>query len=228
MKLLPLTPELAGSLKGRARKISKQLQQEVTTQPAEFDTLIILGNGDPDDRALLVICHHLNGAKTAAITKPKYTRTAVLEHLPTYILHLKNVKNIVVILDQEDDPLNQLNSQIERKLREKTCSHKPIHEEERLRQYDCTLANRNFTLTIVINGLDTPYAEKHNIEEHLTHAATKLNIIKPPTQKTDTKQLWTKLRQKQPQILKTLYTQKTLCQETFPQHWKALSKIAEK
>ena len=72
----------------------------------------MLKDGDVDDLVVPIVCYHLDGTKTVGITKPEKTRISTLKDFPIYIPKLK-IGKIVLIMDQENDPIDTIYEQIE-------------------------------------------------------------------------------------------------------------------
>jgi hypothetical protein len=101
MRVHPLDNKLYDNIRSKLRKIDKQLPQKVLADnvtPTAIDSLIVLGDGRMDYVVVPLICHHLDGNKTAAIVKPTFTRDGAIQTLKTIV---KNYKTIAFILDQE-------------------------------------------------------------------------------------------------------------------------------
>jgi hypothetical protein len=114
MKLYTLEPssKLAAKISGVSKRIKMNvLIKGVGTMYS--DTLVVIGNGTPDDIAFSIIAFHLNGDKIAEIVKPKTERRyGFINLIPLYLRG--NIRKIMVLMDQEDDSLNIIYERIQR------------------------------------------------------------------------------------------------------------------
>jgi hypothetical protein len=91
MRVYPLGDKLYVNIRSKLREIDKQLPQKVLADKATpIDSLIVLGDGKEDYVVMPLICHHLNGNKTAAILKPISTRYGAIQTLKTIVKDYKN------------------------------------------------------------------------------------------------------------------------------------------
>ena len=181
MKLYPLEP--SSRLATNIARISKKTRMDVLIKGvniADLDCLVVIGDGTPDDIAFSIIAFHLNGNgdKIAGIVKPeKEKRYACINLIPTYLKG--NIRKILILMDEEDDPLDTIYERIQRGVEElATGEVKVIDEEteERVRIYTGKYGSRDFVLILVINGLDDIRTGKHRIEDHLVKAAKMLSV----------------------------------------------------
>lgn len=163
MKLVPLELYLWSKLLVFSRKYN--LKETIINDTDNLDSIVVLADGTPDDLSFAIISHYLNGDKAVAIVKPNnVTGFAVLDLIPTYLT--PHTKNILIIMDQEDNSLEDISQKCNTKLRQKGC-HNIIDDKERLKICDCTLGNKKFKVILVLNGLDEINTKKHCIEDHL-------------------------------------------------------------
>ncbi|RLI86802.1 MAG: hypothetical protein DRO98_04890 [Archaeoglobales archaeon] len=224
MRLKPTPSIFATKLTKKVSKISKELRYKlIETKDVDFDTFIVLGNGDVDDNVIPIFCHHLNGIAVVGITKPEgKTRISVLTDFPTYISKLK-ISKIVLVMDQENDRIDTIYEQIERNLRNLNIRFSLAEDESRIRRYSCSLGSKIFDFILIISGLDDIPADKHRIEDHLVKAAVDIGKIDPPNEKIDTKVTWKTLSESQKsEILNKLKESKSFSRKIFPQHFKGL------
>ena len=180
MKLYPLEP--ISRLAINIARISKKTRMDVLIKGvniADLDCLVVIGDGTPDDIAFSIIAFHLNGDKIAGIVKPEMERRyACINLIPTYLKG--NIRKILILMDEEDDPLDTIYEKIQRGVEElATGKVKVIDEEteERVRIYTGKYGSRDFVLILVINGLDDIRTDKHSIEDHLLKAADEMLSI---------------------------------------------------
>ena len=179
MKLYPLEPSsrLATNIEG----ISKKTRMDVLIKGvniADLDCLVVIGDGTPDDIAFSIIAFHLNGDKIAGIVKPEMEkRYACINLIPTYLKG--NIRKILILMDEEDDPLDTIYERIQRGVEELATGEVEVIDEEteeRVRIYTAKYGGRDFVLILVINGLDDIRTDKHSIEDHLLKAAKMLSV----------------------------------------------------
>ena len=157
---------------GTLKKSGYNVRRLIASIASTLDTLIVLGDGTPDDKVLGVIFHHLNGNKIVGIVKPQVTRLGAIDQLKVYLK--PNINRVMILLDQETTQLTNLIPEITRRIR---CEGITIDEEnqtetsERLKIYRCSFSNRNFELILVINGIDESPTGNHAIEDHLVKVA---------------------------------------------------------
>ncbi|MGQ4915329.1 MAG: hypothetical protein ACP6IU_11395 [Candidatus Asgardarchaeia archaeon] len=112
MKLFPLNPtqRLAINL----QKISRKLKIQAITMKSDdnLKDIVIITNGTPDDIVFSIIAYHQNGRKIIGIVKPEKTRLGAIDSIPKYIKH--KIKNLMIIIDQEDEELKNLFAQVEK------------------------------------------------------------------------------------------------------------------
>jgi len=140
------------------------------TRPKSLVALVVLANGTPDDQIVGVLFYHLNGEQIIGVVKPtEKTHLSVLYELKTY-LDLGFTK-IMVLIDQEDLTLSDLFIRTENIIKEIGVNLDAKEDKDRVRLYECSLANKTFEIIIVVNGLSEICTRKHSIEDHLTKAA---------------------------------------------------------
>lgn len=223
MRLKPTPPIFATKLTKKVSKISKELRYKIIeTKDVNFDALIVLGDGDVDDLVVPIICHHLDGTKVVGITKPEKTRISTLKDFPIYISKLK-ISKVVLIMDQEDDPIDTIYEQIESNLRGLNIGFDLAEDRDRMRKYNCKLGSRSFDFILIISGLEEIPADMHRIEDHLVKAAMDIGKIDPPSEKIDTKKTWKTLDESvKSEVLSRLKESRSFSREILPQHFSGL------
>jgi len=176
MKLYPLYP--SNRLATNIARISKKIKMNVLTkfEPRGLDTLVVIGDGTPDDIVFSIIAFHLNCDEIAGIVKEK-RGFAVIDWIPTYLKG--NIRKILVLLDQDDYTLSTFHEKIQKSLQKVVTSELEIIDEDcekRLRVYNGKYGGKEFELILVINGLDEILTDQHTIEDHLLKAAEILSI----------------------------------------------------
>ncbi len=238
MRLYALEPSYGVKLKSKLRKIQKGLEKEVIIGERAFqiNSLIVLANGDIDDRIIGITCKHLDGEKVLGVVKPQVTHISTLTCLPDYLkkLSFSDFPHFVFVMDQEYYSLDKIRQEAEEKFKKMQIEFEKIEENRRLWKYECKLGKQQFILILIINGVEEIKikkhskirAEKHCIEDHLLLAASKLKIIELPNEIEDSKELWRKIEEKKRlQVFRKLLNDKKFAEELFPQHFKGLKLI---
>ncbi len=89
---------------GTARRLG--ILDIVVQTPRPSDALIVVADGDPEDRVLLVLAKVVNGARVVNTAFPEYKEFSVFDVLGEYIG--QGYSRIAVIIDQERYELEQL------------------------------------------------------------------------------------------------------------------------
>ncbi len=212
MNLYPLTSSIAIKI----GKASRKLMREVITNVNIIDSLIVLGDGTPDDIGAAIACHHLNGEKTAGIVKPEKTGLAALESINSYLQ--QPVRKILFLVDQDAQQLDLLFTQAERKLRDKGIHADLKDKDNRLRSYECKSGSKKFKLIIVVNGVEEVTSGKHTIEDHFIAGRIKV--------KGDSKTTWQSLNENQRnEIFKELVEDQNKAKNALPQQFSGCRKL---
>lgn len=201
--LLDPTSRTASNIKQFERKH----KTNVIVQQIDIGThAIILADGTPDDLACCTIAHYLNGERTAGIMKPKnYRLETAIKELPFG----PHIRSFLVIMDQEAKSVEEAFGAVESQLKQKGCNSSE-RMDPRVRVYKCDLGTQ-FSVTVVLNGLDTCQTKNHSIEDHLLESAGQRIV------NNNSKDTWDKLPQdKKDEVIGQLL-QPTKALETFPQ-----------
>jgi hypothetical protein len=219
MKLYPLEPssKLAAKISG----VSKRIKMDVFVKglnTADSHSLVVIGNGTPDDIAFSIVAFHLNGDKIAGIVKPKTERRySFINMIPLYLSG--KIRNILILMDQEDDPLTAIYERIKKDLERLATGEIELTKEEtteRVRVYKGSYGSKEFELILVINGLDEIGVGKHSIEDHLLKAAGEVSIEVGDF--GNAKDAWRALsNDQQLSIYKVLKDHRKLLESVFPQ-----------
>jgi len=208
---------------GKLKKSGYNVRRLIASIAPTLDTLIVLGDGTPDDKVLGVIFHHLNGNKIVGIVKPQVTRLGAIDQLKTYLK--PNITRIMILLDQETTPLTDLIPEITNRIE---CEGITIDEEnqtetsERLRTYRCSLSNRNFELILVINGIDEVATQNHAIEDHLLKVA---NLEEECRRTQNSKETWSNLTKVQQEEIFRSLQNRNLVIDNFPQQFNGCRRL---
>ncbi|RZN37908.1 MAG: hypothetical protein EFT35_05465 [Methanophagales archaeon ANME-1-THS] len=219
MKLYPIEPssKLAAKISG----VSKWIKMNVLIKNVDtfnLDTLVVIGNGTPDDIVVSIVAFHLNGDKIAGIVKPKTERRyGFINVIPLYLKD--KARKVLALMDQEDDPLNAISERIQTDWEELTKSALEVIEsegEERVRIFKGKYGSKEFELILVINGLDAIHTDKHCIEDHLVSAAQQISISVGDFEQS--KAAWRSLsNDQQLRIYKELKAHRNLLERACPQ-----------
>jgi hypothetical protein len=218
MRVHPLDSKLYDNIRSKLRKIDKQLPQKVLADkvtPTTIDSLIVLGDGREDYVVVPLICHHLNGNKTAAIVKPIFTRDGAIHTLKTIV---KNYKTIAFILDQEKDELPALSERITMKLNEISVKCEEIENsvEGRVILYECNLGDHRFRFVVVVNGVEDVGSHSHKIEDHLVRQAG-------VTVQNDSKDTRNDLSEEERlMVFRRIHDDRNVAEKVFIQHFEGL------
>jgi hypothetical protein len=218
MRVHPLDSKLYDNIRSKLRKIDKQLPQNVLADkvtPTSIDSLIVLGDGREDYVVVPLICHHLNGNKTAAMVKPTFTRDGAIQTLKTIV---KNYKTIAFILDQEKHELPELSNIIRMKLNEIGIKCKEIENSVggRVILYECNLGDHRFRFVVVVNGVEDVGSHSHKIEDHLVRLAG-------VTVQNDSKDTWNELSEEERlEVFRRIRHDRNVAEKVFKQHFEGL------
>ncbi|RLA83054.1 MAG: hypothetical protein DRG31_06615 [Deltaproteobacteria bacterium] len=222
MKLYPLLP--SSRTTRNMISISRRLRISVVTPESRpLSGIIILANGTPDDYVVTILSHHLDGKKIVGITKPQRANwIAVFDIIHIYLRY--RVDKLVMLIDQENEPLDSLFEKIEKKIA-KVANITDVKKYQRLITYTCRRHEGEFRLTVIINGLDDYRFKRHTIEDHLLKAAEVFLGIK--LSKNDPKECWRNLREEdQYEVFRKLSKTASL-DKLFPQQIKGLKSLLE-
>ncbi len=220
MKLYPLDP--SNRLATNIARISKDIKINVLTkfEPPGLDTLVVIGDGTPDDIVFSIIAFHSEADKIVGIVKPGITGFGVIYLIPRYLK--RNIRKILVLLDQDDYSLSTFYEKTKQRLKKVATSKLEIIEEKsekRLRVYNGKYGGKEFKLILVINGLDEILTDKHTIEDHLLKAAEMLSIDVENFK--NTKKAWQSVTiERQLKIFNDLKTKGKMMGSIFPQQVK--------
>ncbi|HUV02341.1 MAG TPA: hypothetical protein VMW67_02665 [Desulfobacteria bacterium] len=220
MKLYPLEP--SSKLAAKIAGISKRIRMDVLIGNVDIlnlDTLVVIGNGTPDDIAFSIVAFHLNGDRIAGIVKPKTERRyGFINVIPLY-LRRGNIRKILILMDQEDDSLDEIYERIQKDFGKLATGKIEVIEEEseeRVRIYKGKYGSKEFELILVINGLDEIGEKKHRIEDHLVSAAEQVSIVIGDFE--NSKAAWRSLsNDQQIRIYKELKAHRNLLERVCPQ-----------
>jgi hypothetical protein len=220
MKLYPLEP--SSKLAAKIAGISKRIRMDVLIGNVDIlnlDTLVVIGNGTPDDIAFSIVAFHLNGDRIAGIVKPKTDRRyGFINVIPLY-LRRGNIRKILILMDQEYDSLDEIYERIQKDFGKLAPGKIEVIEEEseeRVRIYKGKYGSKEFELILVINGLDEIGENKHSIEDHLLKAAGEVSINVGRFETA--KEAWKALsNDQQLKVYKELKAHRKLLESVFPQ-----------
>ena len=206
----------------RLKKSGFNLRKLVASYVSKIDTMIILGDGTPDDQVIGVLAHHMNGSKIVGVVKPKSTNFGAVDQMKTYLQ--PNIRKVVFLIDQDDLDLDSIFQNIIQRIQETGISvvDENKTEEASTRGYNCSFSNRHYELIIVINGLDEIPTEKHTIEDHLIQVA---DLQEDCRRQQNSKKTWQRLSKTDKHDILRRLLDRTLAYSNFPQQVAAFSKI---
>jgi|LGVE01.1.fsa_nt_gb hypothetical protein len=228
MKLYTLDP--SNRLATNIARISNDIRMNVLTKfgPPGLDTLVVIGDGTPDDIAVSIIAFHSEADKIVGIVKPEIRGLGVIDLIPRYMEG--NIRKILVLLDQDDYILSTFHEKLQKRLQKVATSELEIIEgkaEKRLRVYNGKYGGKEFELILVINGLDEIRTDQHTIEDHLLKAAEILSLDVGDFE--NSKKAWQSIiSERQLKIFKELKAKRKLVRTIFPQQVKGCEYIKAK
>ncbi|MEM2972007.1 MAG: hypothetical protein QW270_06245 [Candidatus Bathyarchaeia archaeon] len=93
--------------------------------------------------------------------------TGAITHISTILKNLRTRK-IIFSIDQDDQELNNLKTQLENEMKENSIHFSLEEQQNRLYIYNCSYVQHQFEFIVAINGLNASYRySKHTIEDHL-------------------------------------------------------------
>jgi len=216
MRIFPLNRRMSARIQSRLRWVDKQLPRKVLADKAPtLGSLIILGDGREDDVVVSLVCHHLDGNKTVGIVKSELPRYGALENLKVYVN--EGYKDIVFVLDQEDDTLPNLGRRIREKLGEigVGCEEERCNA-RRVVRFNCLAGGVKFRFVVVVNGLDDVGCPSHKIDDHLVRVAG-------VAVQGDSKDAWNGLGDvERLGVFRRVYADRGVAAEVFRQHFEGL------
>jgi hypothetical protein len=225
MKLNALDSNLSKILTSCTRKY--QWPPILDSTSLKIAKIIVLCEGTPDNIAVALVSHHVNGSETVVVTKPDgKTNTATFELMRLYIEKNKSLKGLLFILDQEENSVQSISREFEKQINktgsEIQSSRKEINK--RLQVYTAIYGARKLNLILVINGHPDIISRKHTIEDHFIKVAAKLGRIDLPEKLDDPKDYWQKIidTPSQERVFQSLPNNEELVEECFPQQTKGL------
>ncbi len=202
----------------RIRRIVKELSLEnPLTDKGSVDGLIIIGDGTPDDVAVTIIAHWLDGKCNAGLFIPIDRRLGAVKHV-IRVMRIFNGKPIAFVLDQEDQELEDLYEGLKKKFSEFGVILESRDGEGRWREFTARFDSQASKIIVVVNGLEG--YEVHKIEDHLL-ALINVDLRELGNARKDSKVVaWKILSSKEKDLL--VKALKKLSRENlkeyFPQH----------
>lgn len=219
MRLRLLNPghRLSVDTLSTARKL--RVVEAIDLGSGRSPALVVVANGSPDNRVLLVLAHTLDGLSTVDVTFPSRKHVTVFSWLQDYAL--MRYAKMLVLIDQEDKPLEEIHEALR--------ARAPVRGRAQGRLATLTLETRLGTSTVIVavNGTDDPRFTRHTIEDHLMALAEKLRLLDLPATSADPKEVWRGMsKEAQHEVLRQLLTSPELAEEAFPQQVRALRELA--
>jgi len=181
MRLYPLEPTSRVTINIASASRNFQLDVLITKlskdQRKSLRSIILLADGTPDDIVTAFLAKHLDGENIVAIAKTHRTRLGALGLIPTHLKQIKGteIEKLFFLMDQEDEELSGIYESASTMLERHGMTVKfQERMSKRLRKYCCSYGGREFTLILIVNGLDEINSSSHTIEDHLLYAGVKL------------------------------------------------------
>jgi len=199
---------------------------------ADVESLLLVGNGTPDNYVLCILAHHLDGRKIVGFAKHEELRhLAVLNDIRTYVEASEKLVNLLLLVDRESCQLDALTEDILRRLRESGVSYGEVRDEGHIKEVILLKDEHEVRLVVVISDMGREDIIKHSIEEHLLLVAEDIlgtdyiiNMIRRAG--GDAKRAWNSLgKEKQHRVFRYLIAQPDAAERAFPQHLEALRKL---
>lgn len=179
------------------------------------DKLIVIANGSPDNRVMLLLLHQVNETNLVDMVFPEHKGLAIAQYLHEYVK--QGYKKILVVLDQEEHPINKLHEHFKRKILGLRNYNVSTDLENRLAIAEVSNHQEAHAI-IVISGVEDERFIKHTVEDHLLKLAEQLNIYNI-SNNVDPKEEWNKLdKNTQLKIFKAMHEHKDLAKEVFRQY----------
>lgn len=157
-----LSVDLVGFAK-RAAKIVRGLREAVVLKGAPQPVLVVVGDGTPDNRALLALASALDGEKVADLAFPEHKLADAIRGVRLYAK--EGYRAVVFTLDQERSGLEDVRGKVGKVLKEIGAG-----ECREVGKRALSAKAGDVEVYIVINGLDDYEFERHAIEDHLLKA----------------------------------------------------------
>ncbi len=214
--LLDVSHRLSRDVIQLSRKLG--LKDVIITKPMEnVDSIIVVADGRPDNEAVLLIAHVLDGKRTVALAFSDIKGTAVFRYVTSYIKY--GYSKLCIVIDQERESLERIYSEFRNSVGNmlRACSRN-----DRLVKAEIVCMWRRAEVIVVINGVDHPaFCGKHAIEDHLLYAAEILKECSFKEVIDDTKAAFTKLfgsREKRFALYNKLLKNPWVIKKAFKQH----------
>jgi hypothetical protein len=220
LKLRPLN--YASSTAINIAKASRRFHIPVLADRPAEQAVIVLADGTPDDIIISIVAHYSDEDRVLWIDKPQKKGLAALDAVQTLYKFSNPVRVFLLIVDQEDLPLNQIKPRISSELANRGIIFELIFESERLYVLGCNRhLPHSFSLIILLNGTDQIISSRHTIEDHL--------ILFPDEYRENTsKEFWNNLtKDRQAEILQRIATSETLARQILPQQFASFERLIE-
>ncbi len=220
MKLRPLDPthRLARDMLAFARR-ARLLEALEQSPSIHTDILIVVANGNPENRVMLAIAHVLDGQRVVDIAFPEHKHFSILNVVHEYVK--RGYRKVIVVLDQEEMELSNIHERVKQRV---VLPIKDYVVDQDVNGRLVCIESDRATLYVVINGVEDPRFVKHTIEDHLLRLAEELGKHRLQNN-VDPKQEWRRLsKDRQREVLTALAKNRELVKKHFRQHLKALAK----
>jgi len=179
MRLRLLEP-IIGRVARHISAISRKLRLDVlalspSAEPP--DTLIILGDGEPDDYVMALVAWACDGERTAFITRPREMgiTSAIRLLKEVYLPKAPHLRRAIVVIDRHRKPLSDITDEALRALEQYGFEIRGHGESAQgwLKEFSCVWRPRaEIDILVLVNGMgkDDIYSED-TVEVHLLEAA---------------------------------------------------------
>lgn len=191
-------------------------------------SLILIGDGTPDDYIVALLAFKFNGRKPVWLTKPERTGTAIFGTLHTYLRMGRELNEILVLIDQDANSESEVFERAREVLEGTRIVISEDKRSSRLGVLSCGYGGRTLKLIVLMNGLDIPKLKKHTVEDHLLKAMG-LRLGEGKVERLlreaeyDPKSTWGKLsRKERNEVIEGLFEmEEEKLKYIFPQHFEA-------
>lgn len=155
--------------------------------------IVVIMDGSEDACAIALLLHRLDGKFLASLLRPeRLGPDNIGKNLSTYIHRGFKQRAFLMVLDQEDIELEEMWGRVEGSLTDSGITYSIVGGDIRWRLYNCILGGKEFSVGVVVNGLDERYV-KHSIEDHLVELAMLEGLVKESFTASDSKGRWLKI-----------------------------------
>ena len=223
MKLKPLDPAHRCSTRMFATARRLHIASVVAQAPEFSDRVVVVADGSPEDEVLPILAVALNGARLVDVAFPMHKSLSVFSVIGDYVD--RGYRRIAVMVDQEERGINEVSSDVKKRLSTQISLESFNVEEHRIYAKGSRLG-KNVFVGIAINGLSDSRFSRHTVEDHLLAAAEALGLVSLEHGVLDSKEAWKSMsRSMQLKVLGELVARRELVEKAFPQQVDVLKRI---